>query len=81
MDDLKYVQTVITRGEPDLEKFSGNGGRSYVTLSSEHIDMWNTADEAIEDGKESFKPKVHWGVFAMDPSNRKIVKCCYDSKR
>lgn len=77
---IKYVQTTINYdGEYDEDKFSGNGGRSYVTLTSDSIDAWDTAEEAIENGKEYFRPSVRWGVYVMDMDSRRIIKCCYDS--
>lgn len=80
-ENIKYVQTIINNDEPDLEKFSGCGGRSYVTNTSNSIDTWDTAEEAIEDGKANYRPKSHWGVYAMDMTSRKLVKCCYDNKK
>ena len=80
-ENIKYVQTIINNDEPDLEKFSGCGGRSYVTNTSDAIDTWDTAEEAIDDGKVNYKPKVHWGVYAMDMTSRRLIKCCHNSKK
>lgn len=80
--NIKYVQTRIdNNGEPVMDEFSGSGGRGQVELNYSSLDTWNTEEEAIENGKDTYKARVHWGVFAVDMDSKKIVKKCYDSKR
>lgn len=81
-ENIKYVQTSInSENKPNLENFSGCGGRSCVDQFSDVIDTWNSAEDAIADGKQSYKPKVIWGVFMLDMSSRKLLKCCYCNKK
>ena len=40
-ENIKYVQTIFNNDEPNLEKFSGCGGRSYVTSTSNSIDTFS----------------------------------------
>ena len=41
--------------------YCGNGGRSWVTKDSDHIDTWPTKEEAIADGKENYKSTFKYG--------------------
>lgn len=45
----------------DEYKYCGNGGRSWVTADSDHIDRWVSREEAIEDGQESYNPNFKFG--------------------
>ena len=41
--------------------YCGNGGRSWVSKDSDHIDTWPTKEEAIADGKQNYKSTFKYG--------------------
>lgn len=55
-----YVQRDLTTDSK--YRYSGNGGRSWVTADSDAIDKWATEDAAIKDGEKSFKSDYVYGV-------------------
>lgn len=62
-----WVQVNLKTGE-----YCGCGGRSWVKANSSNIDRWPTKEEAINNGKEtykkSFKYRVHWDVQELNSS-------------
>ena len=76
----KFIQTEIRNDEPDLERCSGNGGRSWVSIENEYLDEWPIKQEAVKDGKLYYKEGVHWCVLEVHPYpfSYKVV---YDSKK
>lgn len=45
----------------DEYKYSGNLGRSWVSVDSDAIDIWPSKEAAIENGKSSFKRNYKYG--------------------
>lgn len=45
----------------DEYKYCGNGGRSWVTADSGHVDTWNSKEAAIADGKKNYKKDYKFG--------------------
>lgn len=58
--------------------YCGNGGRSWVSEDSDHIDTWPTKEEAVADGKENYKKSFKygrdWDVVQLDDSQVKESK-------
>lgn len=56
----------VDKTSDDDYRYCGNGGRSWVTRDSDHIDTWDSREAAIENGKKnykkSFKFGTHWDV-------------------
>lgn len=60
-----WVQVNLKTGE-----YCGCGGRSWVKADSSNIDRWPTKEDAIEDGKKTykrtFKYGINWDVKELD---------------
>lgn len=60
VDTERWVQRNL-KAEYDEYCYCGNGGRSWVTMDSDHIDTWPTKEEAIADGKQNYKRTFKYG--------------------
>lgn len=56
---VRWVQRDL-HAEDEL-KYSGSSGRSWVGKDYPNIDIWNSKEEAIENGKRTFKKNYKYG--------------------
>lgn len=56
--------------------FCGCGGRSWVQLTSDRLDTWDSAQAAVEDAKKNYKPGNKIVIYKIDMNTREILERC-----
>ena len=65
-NEAKYAQVDKSRNADPKYRYCGNGGRSWVSRDSEHIDTWDSEEEARANGKANYKRGFKWDVEEID---------------